>query len=163
NTHSQLQFTGIRAHYFFFFFLLLFLSFLLSRFVFCCDGQASLPTWDNNARFQAGTSFTLSGSFTLLAMTNINKVCRSDPKASSNASWCAGHKLFRNRCSVKNKGLTGIEFVIGKGHWKLADEFIPMALTQGESSLFCHTIQLIQLSRIILATANSTSPTISRA
>ncbi|KAI9453218.1 hypothetical protein BJY52DRAFT_1290281, partial [Lactarius psammicola] len=68
NTHSQLQFTGIRAHYFFFFFLLLFLSFLLSRFVFCCDGQASLPTWDrDNARFQAGTSFTLSGSFTLLA------------------------------------------------------------------------------------------------
>ena len=55
---------------------------------------------------------------------NITKVRRSDPKGFVNVSRVRWPTDFHKSSFRKNKGLTGVEVVFGKGHWKPADEFL---------------------------------------
>ncbi|KAI9429999.1 hypothetical protein H4582DRAFT_2087819 [Lactarius indigo] len=55
---------------------------------------------------------------------NITKVRRSDPKGFVNVSRVRWPTNFQKSSFRKNKDLTGVEVVFGKGHWKPADEFL---------------------------------------
>ncbi|KAF8269276.1 hypothetical protein EI94DRAFT_1725698 [Lactarius quietus] len=55
---------------------------------------------------------------------NVTKVRRSDPKGFVNVSRVRWPTDFQKSSFRKNKGLTGVEVVFGKGHWKPADEFL---------------------------------------
>ncbi|KAH8995227.1 hypothetical protein EDB86DRAFT_1182533 [Lactarius hatsudake] len=55
---------------------------------------------------------------------NVTKVRRSDPKGFVNVSRVRWPTNLHKSSFRKNKDLTGVEVVFGKGHWKPADEFL---------------------------------------
>jgi len=93
---------------------------------------------------------------------NITKVRRSDPKGFVNVSRVRWPTDFQKSSFRKNKDLTGVEVVFGRGHWKPADEFLGYSYgSLSRRVLPCSAIiQPIRLPRTILAIASSTSPII---
>jgi hypothetical protein len=55
---------------------------------------------------------------------NVTKIRRSDPKGFVNVSRVRWAEDPPKSMSRKNKDLTGVEVVFGKGHWKPADDFL---------------------------------------
>lgn len=92
---------------------------------------------------------------------NVTKLRRSDPKGFINVSRVRWPIDTSRSVLHKNKDLTGVEVVFGKGHWKPADDFLGYSYSSLSRfvPLRCYLFNPTRLVCMPVATVNSTSRT----